>query len=48
MLRNLTLLSKHKSHPPKIARKGLAGLSKAFAKYSNSFFKRKPDALVCN
>lgn len=33
------------SYPPKIARNGRTGLCKALAKYSNSFFIKKPDAL---
>ena len=33
------------THPPRIARNGRSGLSKALAKYASSFFKRKPLAL---
>jgi len=34
------------THPPKMARKGFFGLSRALEKYVNSFFMRKPEALM--
>ena len=32
------------TYPPNMARRGRTGESKAFAKYTNSFFNRKPAA----